>query len=112
MRFSSDNEKIKHIYGNYNLWSWLRYWHIDSADYTTLLLIDKAYYDYDYARPEKKWSAKRNAPRNDDELKELLRHLGIEENKPENDAERLQREVMEEEILKKRKIIEPRADCL
>lgn len=44
----SDNDKIKHIYGNYNFWSWLRYWYLDSANYITLLLLDKGYYDYDY----------------------------------------------------------------
>ena len=30
---STDNEKIKAIYGNYGFWSWLRYWHLDSADF-------------------------------------------------------------------------------
>lgn len=45
---STDNEKIKAIYGNYGFWSWLRYWHLDSADFVLLMLMDKGYYDYDY----------------------------------------------------------------
>lgn len=41
------------MYGNYGFWSWLRYWHIDSADFITAILIDKGYYDYDYERIER-----------------------------------------------------------
>ena len=51
---SADNEKIKTIYGNYGFWAWLRYWYLDSADFITLMLIDKGYYDYDYSEIEKK----------------------------------------------------------
>ena len=43
-----DNDKIKHIYGNFNFWSWFRYWYIDSTNYTNFILMDKGYYDYDY----------------------------------------------------------------
>lgn len=68
-----------------------------------LLLTDKGYYDYDYAIPDKKWTAKRNAPRNDEELIQLLNHLGIKEAKPEKQltAEELQAEVMREEEKKR-----------
>ena len=31
----------------------MRYWYIDSANYVSLLLLDKGYYDYDYERTEK-----------------------------------------------------------
>ena len=34
---ATDNEKIKAIYGNYNLWSWLRYWFLDTENYDTTL---------------------------------------------------------------------------
>lgn len=30
------------------MWSWLRYWYLDSADFIALMLFDKGYYDYDY----------------------------------------------------------------
>lgn len=45
---SSHNERIKYIYGNYNFWSWIRYWYLDTANQVTLILMDKGYYDYDY----------------------------------------------------------------
>lgn len=45
---ATDNEKIKAIYGNFGLWSWLRYWFLDTENYTTFMLLDKGYYDYDY----------------------------------------------------------------
>ena len=62
--------------------------------------MDKSYYDYDYSKPDGKWSVRKNAPKNDEELKALLNHLGIEERQPESNAERLQMEVMKEEKLK------------
>lgn len=49
---TTHNEKIKAIYGNYGFWSWLRYWYLDSADYVTLMLMDKGFYDYDYSEPK------------------------------------------------------------
>lgn len=51
---SADNEKIKAIYGNYGFWAWLRYWYLDSADFITLMLVDKGYYDYDFSEPKHK----------------------------------------------------------
>lgn len=47
---ASVNEKIKAIYGNFNLWSWLRYWYLDTRHQTLLMIVDKSYYDYDYDR--------------------------------------------------------------
>ena len=84
---SEHNEKIKHIYGNYNFWSWLRYWYIDSANYVTLLLLDKGYYDYDFEKakaPEKPWEETR---RSDEEVRNILVGFGfnhLAEKKPES----------------------------
>lgn len=38
---------IKEIYGNYNFWSWCRYWYIDSVVKQTLMIMDKTRVDYD-----------------------------------------------------------------
>jgi hypothetical protein len=51
---SAHNEKIKHLYGNYNWWSWFRYWYLDTVNQITMLLIDKGYYDYDYEQAKTK----------------------------------------------------------
>lgn len=48
---STGNEKIKAVYGNYGFWSWLRYWHLDGADFVLLMLMDKGYYDYQKMKP-------------------------------------------------------------
>ncbi len=45
---SANNDKIKHIYGNYNFWSWFRFWYVDNVYLQTLMIIDKGYYDYDH----------------------------------------------------------------
>lgn len=96
--FSTDNEKIKVIYGNYCFWSWLRYWHLDSADFITLLLMDKGYYDYDYAVPDEKTRDIMNAAKSDDELKEKLSKLGFGKRKKKPATpEELQQRVWEEE---------------
>ncbi|MDE6649313.1 MAG: hypothetical protein K2K45_05235 [Muribaculaceae bacterium] len=99
--FSSDNERIKGLYGNYNLWSWLRYWHLDSADYVNILLIDKGYYDYDFTEPPKpKPKLKKKTTR---EVSSMLARFGfktklhdVEKEKPMT-AEEMQRIAMEEE---------------
>lgn len=51
---ATHNQKINLVYGGYNFWSWLRYWHIDSIEWVTLMLIDKEYYDCDYTYVEPK----------------------------------------------------------
>lgn len=51
---STHNERIKAVYGNFCFWSWLRYWHIDTPEYITLMLIDKEFYDYDYEAVKEK----------------------------------------------------------
>lgn len=96
--FCSNNKKIEAVYGSYNFWSWLKYWHIDSADYINLMLLDKDYYDYDYESPDKEVLAYKNAAKNDNELAERLRSLGfkVKAKKPDDVAEHLQKEVMAE----------------
>ena len=93
---STDNEKIKAIYGNYGFWSWLRYWHLDSADYVLMMLMDKGYYDYDYEAVKEKpvltaedreiWSQEK-----------LHAILGVKPRKKTLTPEELQAEVMAEE---------------
>ena len=46
----TDNGRIKAIYGNYTFEAWRRY--LDSADFVTLMLMDKGYYDYDFLEPK------------------------------------------------------------
>lgn len=91
-----DNEKIKAIYGNYCLWAWLRYWFIDSADYITLLLIDKSYYDYDYQEPKQKRMRNITKATDPEKLKMKLGMLGIKEQPKPLTPEEAQRIVMEE----------------
>ena len=62
-----------------------------------MMLIDKGYYDYDYQEPSKEKKVLMNSVKNDEELKLLLRHLGIEPNKKSETAEDLQRIAMAEE---------------
>lgn len=71
--FSSHNDKIKHIYGNYNFWAWFRYWYIDTIYQQSLMIIDKAYYDYEYDNSQKLKSNNLS----DTELKNRLASLGI-----------------------------------
>ena len=98
--FTSDNEKIKAIYGNYCLWSWLRYWHFDSADYITLMLLDKGYYDYDYEVPREKEKRHENSV---ERTQAMMNRFGFGKAKsltPSTDttlAEQLQSEVILEE---------------
>ena len=57
---ATDNEKIKAIYGNFGLWSWFRYWFLDTENYTTFMLLDKGYYDYDYEAVNESSHIRRN----------------------------------------------------
>ena len=50
---SSHNERINYVYGNYNFWSWFRYWYVDSCNLVTMILMDKGYFDYDFESVEK-----------------------------------------------------------
>ena len=74
---SADNERIKGIYGNYNFWSWLRYWYLDTENHIMLMLLDKGYYDYDYEVPDAKTQAALTAVKSDDELLSKLKNMGF-----------------------------------
>lgn len=101
LQASTDNEKIKALYGNYGFWSWLRYWYLDSADFVTLMLMDKGYYDYDYQEPKQTIKRKtyEESVRSDAEIQEMLSRFGWgqHEKKQPLTPEQLQAEVMAEE---------------
>lgn len=95
---ATDNEKIKAVYGNYNLWSWLRYWWIDTENWITFMLMDKSYYDYDYEKPSKSTMAALTEAKSDDELIFKLRGMGFSvRTKNKLTPEELQAEVMKEQ---------------
>lgn len=74
----------------------MRYWHIDSAEFVTLLLIDKDYYDHDYSEPKEVKEEISDMANSDDELKEKLKRIGMKVSRVKNDsAEELQRLAME-----------------
>jgi hypothetical protein len=93
---ATDNEKIKAIYGNYGLWSWLRYWFLDTENYVTFMLLDKGYYDYDYEKPSGKTEAAITAVKNDAELAEKLKGIGFRVRQKQLTPEELQAEVLGE----------------
>lgn len=95
---ATDNEKIKAIYGNFGLWSWLRYWFLDTENYVTFMLLDKSYYDYDYEKPSERTEAALTAAKSDDELETKLRGMGlnVRPKKKILTPEELQAEVMTE----------------
>ena len=96
---STDNDKIKAIYGNYGFWSWLRYWHLDSADLVLMVLMDKGYYDYDY-EAEKASPASVAHEQSEERTQGMMDRFGFGKvksiRKPPSPAE-LQAEVMAEE---------------
>lgn len=77
---STDNEKIKAIYGNYGFWSWLRYWYLDSVEWLTLAIMDKGYYDYDYQyvepKDEKKVRLVEDTAKSDEQVQSALARFG------------------------------------
>ena len=94
---STDNEKIKHIYGNYNFWSWLRYWYIDTANQVTMMLVDKGYYDYDFEHQKEvvRQSLYEETVKSESEVRGLLARFGI--GKPrEESMEEIQELAMKE----------------
>ena len=82
---SSDNDKIKNLYGNYNFWSWLRYWYIDTANQVTMMLIDKGYYDYDFERAKSQNTQPlfEQTVKSEEETRKLLAKFGIGKPKQE-----------------------------
>ncbi len=55
----------------------MRYWYLDSANFVTLMLIDKGYYDYDYEEPKRKRSSAPRKAKNDAETKSMLSRFGV-----------------------------------
>lgn len=75
---SAHNDKIKHIYGNYNLWAWFRYWYVDNVYKQTLMIIDKSYYDYDYdPKQDNSVGVLKSNNFSEEELQDRLAKLGI-----------------------------------
>ena len=64
------------MYGNNGFWSWLRYWYLDNADKTLLMLMDKGYYDYDYAEVEKKEQEETHPPREKAAMQDIFARFG------------------------------------
>lgn len=96
---SEHNERIKHAYGNYNFWSWLRYWYIDSVNLVTLTLLDRSYYDYDFEKVEKqvRWE---DTVKTDEEVADMLAMFGMgpkAQQKPET-LDDIQQYIIREEI--------------
>lgn len=63
---------------------------MDSANYVTMLLLDKGYFDYDYEKQEKKGETV-GREKTDEEIRNALAAFGIgqgpEEKKPETPEE-------------------------
>lgn len=95
---ATDYERMKAIYGNNGFWSRLRYWYIDTENYTTFMLLDKGYYDYDYEKPSERTEAALTAVKSDDELEAHLKGMGfgVKPKKKTLTPEELQAEVMTE----------------
>lgn len=98
---STDNEKIKAVYGNYCFWSWLRSWWLDTENYITWMLLDKGYYDYDYTEPKEHFIRRKTyeeSVRSDSEVKDILSRFGWGKPKEEKHmtAEEMQRIAREE----------------
>jgi hypothetical protein len=95
---SSDNEKIKHIYGNYGFWSWLRYWYIDTANQVTMMLVDKGYYDYDFERKKEKvrQALYEDTVKSEKDVRGLLARFGIGQKRSEESLEELQEMAMKQ----------------
>ena len=78
----------------------MRYWHIDSPEYHTLLLLDKGYYDYDYEHVKEK--AKRHE-QSEERTQRMMDRFGfgkVKSLKSEKDtAEELQKRLLEEETI-------------
>lgn len=89
----TDNEKIKAIYGNYGLWSWLRYWRLDSADYVLMMLMDKGYYDYEAVKEKPELTAEDREIWSSERLNAIFR---VKPKKKAFTPEELQAEVMAE----------------
>jgi hypothetical protein len=92
---STHNERIKGVYGNYNFWSWFRYWYLDSANFVQMMLIDKGYYDYDYEKEEKLILVS-NTRKTKEEINQILRNFGLPV-QDDTEDDKLQSFIIEEE---------------
>lgn len=86
---TSDNEKIKHVYGNYNLWSWLKYWYIDTYNIVNFIMIDKGFFDYDF-EPTAKIIRMEDTVKSEEEVVSLMQKFGIGTTAEASSAEKLQ----------------------
>ena len=96
--FSEHNERIKHIYGNFCFWAWLRYWYIDSVNKVTMILMDKSFYDYEYEKVESPtpfvdWE---DTVKSEEEVEDMLKMFHIGQRKPET-LEDIQNYIIKEE---------------
>lgn len=55
----------------------MRYWYIDSANFVTLMLIDKGYYDYDFEEPKRKKHSAPTKAKSDAETAKMLSRFGV-----------------------------------
>lgn len=55
----------------------MRYWYIDSANFVTLMLIDKGYYDYDFEEPKHKKQSAPTKAKSDAETAKMLSRFGV-----------------------------------
>lgn len=67
------------MYGNYCFWAWFRYWYLDSANYVTMILLDKGYFDYDFEKVDKptpfvNWE---DTIKSDEEVQGILKMFGV-----------------------------------
>ena len=74
------------MYGNYNFWSWFRYWYVDSCNLVTMILLDKGYFDYDAQKAEKPvvWE---DTVKSDEEVADMLAMFGIGQKRPETEED-------------------------
>lgn len=96
--FSGHNERIKYVYGNYNFWSWLRYWYLDSCNLVSMIMVDKGYFDYDYERVESpipvvNWE---DTVKSDEEVADMLAMFGMRPKKPQT-LEEIQNHIIKQE---------------
>lgn len=63
------------------------------------MLVDKSYYDYDYAVPSEEWRNYKSAAKSEEELTDVLLKMGLKPRKKVKSAEQIQQEVMTSEGL-------------
>lgn len=87
------------MYGNYNFWSWFRYWYLDSCNLVSMIMIDKGYFDYDFEKSEKETVVTyEESRRSDEEIRDIMAGfgIGVQRKKPET-LEEIQGYLIKEE---------------